>query len=277
MDKDGNPDTEHIRELVRIAKGKGTKMECLVVINPNNPTGAVYSKNSLLEMLDIARENNIFVLADEVYYQTRFGGNEPIHISSLADDVPVIQLGSLSKEYQLCGSRVGWAICENFKEGTPIMDVYKRLENDQMGRLSPNGLQRGAAEIVGREDHFPRLREETRLRQEAIKKALSGVEGIILGPDPGAAFYRWVGLDLGDPKVTDIGFVKSLIYDKGVVCAPGIGFSLHRTAPGSECFMNGKIYFRVTPLVSEETIMRAGEIIRGHVEDLRAGRVTIPK
>ncbi len=277
MDKDGNPDVQHARELVREARSEGIKLKCMVVINPNNPTGAIYSKKSLLEMLDVARENGLVVLADEVYYLTRFSGNQPVHISTLADDVPVIQVGSLSKEYQLCGSRIGWGICENFKEGTPAMEIYKRLENDQMGRLSPNGLQLGAAEIVKKEDHLPHLREKTRLRQEATKKAFSRIDGIILGPDPGAAFYRWVGLDLGDPKVTDIGFVKSLIYDTGVVCAPGIGFTLHRKDKTSECFMPGKVYFRVTPLVGEETIMKAGQIIQEHVENLRKGKVRIPK
>ncbi len=276
-DKDGNPDIAHMRDLIREANAEGIRLKCLVVINPNNPTGAIYSKKSLLELLEVARENNLFVLADEVYYLTRFGGNQPIHISTLADDVPIIQMGSLSKEYQLCGSRVGWGICENFKKGTPVMDIYKRLENDQMGRLSPNGLQIGAAEIIKKENHLPHLREQTRLRQEATKKALSGIDGIILGPDPGAAFYRWVGLDLGDQKVTDIGFVKSLIYETGVVCAPGIGFTLHRKNPRAECFSPGKIYFRVTPLVSEETIMRAGGITREHVENLRRGKVRIPK
>ncbi|MFH0817308.1 MAG: pyridoxal phosphate-dependent aminotransferase [Candidatus Micrarchaeota archaeon] len=277
MDKDGNPDILHVRELVREAKSEGIRLKCLVVINPNNPTGAIYSKKSLLELLDVARENDLFVLADEVYYLTRFCGNTPIHISTLADDVPIIQLGSLSKEYQLCGSRVGWGICENFGEGTPSMKIFRKLENDQMGRLSPNGLQLGAAEIVNREEHLPRLREETRLRQEATKKALSAIEGIILGPDPGAAFYRWVGLDLGDPKVTDIGFVKSLIRDTGVVCAPGIGFTLHRKDQNAESFKSSKVHFRVTPLVSEEMIMKAGQKIREHVENLRKGKVKIPK
>ncbi len=277
MDKEGNPDAEHARELIREAKAEDINLKCMVVINPNNPTGAIYSKKSLLGMLEIARENNLFVLADEVYYLTRYNGNQPIHLSTLAEDVPVVQMGSLSKEYQLCGSRVGWSIFENIKRGSPIMGLHKRLENEQMGRLSPNGLQIGAAEILKHEDHLPHLRGETWKRQEAAKKALAKVDGIILGPDPGAAFYRWVGLDLGNPEITDIDFTKSLINETGVVCAPGIGFTLHRKRQDAKSFEHGKVYFRVTPLESEEQIKKAGERIAGHVENLKNGKVKIPK
>ena len=103
-DLDWNPDVEHVESLVT------PLTRALVIINPNNPTGAVYSREALEGLLDVARRHDLLVLADEIYDQILFDDAVHYCAAALAPDLPVLTMGGMSKTYRLAGFRSGWLV-----------------------------------------------------------------------------------------------------------------------------------------------------------------------
>ncbi len=101
---DWNPDIEDIRSKIT------SKTRGIVVINPNNPTGAVYSDDILKDIIQLAREHNLIIFADEIYDKILYDGAEHTALASLADDVVVISFNGLSKSYRVAGFRAGWMV-----------------------------------------------------------------------------------------------------------------------------------------------------------------------
>ena len=104
------PDIDDIRAKVN----KNTK--AIVLINPNNPTGAVYSKEIILALLQVARENNLMVFSDEIYDKILFDEAQHIHTASLAEDLVIVTFNGLSKAYRIAGFRAGWMVISGNKE-----------------------------------------------------------------------------------------------------------------------------------------------------------------
>jgi alanine-synthesizing transaminase len=124
------PDMGDIRKKVN----KNTK--ALVLINPNNPTGAVYPDEVLLELIQIARENNLIIFSDEIYDKILFDGATHTSTGSLADDVLIITFNGLSKNYRLAGFRAGWMIISGAKQRAK--DYIEGLEMLASMRLCAN-------------------------------------------------------------------------------------------------------------------------------------------
>jgi alanine-synthesizing transaminase len=124
------PDMDDIRKKVN----KNTK--ALVLINPNNPTGAVYPDEVLLELIQIARENNLIIFSDEIYDKILFDGATHTSTGSLADDVLIITFNGLSKNYRLAGFRAGWMIISGAKQRAK--DYIEGLEMLASMRLCAN-------------------------------------------------------------------------------------------------------------------------------------------
>tara|TARA_B100001063_G_scaffold83986_1_gene78346 strand:+ start:2672 stop:3898 length:1227 start_codon:yes stop_codon:yes gene_type:complete len=124
------PDMDDIRKKVN----KNTK--ALVLINPNNPTGAVYPDEVLLELIQIARENNLIVFSDEIYDKILFDGTTHTSTASLADDLLFITFNGLSKNYRLAGFRAGWMIISGAKQ--KAKDYIEGLEMLASMRLCAN-------------------------------------------------------------------------------------------------------------------------------------------
>jgi alanine-synthesizing transaminase len=98
-------------------KAKITRQtKAIVLINPNNPTGAVYHKAFLMELLQIAREHNLVVLSDEIYDKVIYDGNEHISTAALADDIVILTFSGLSKNYRIAGFRIGWLLISGAKQ-----------------------------------------------------------------------------------------------------------------------------------------------------------------
>ncbi|MGF7452782.1 pyridoxal phosphate-dependent aminotransferase [Pasteurella bettyae] len=108
--QDWFPDIEDIKSKVT------SRTKAIVIINPNNPTGAVYSKELLLEIAEIARQNKLLIFADEIYDKILYDGAVHHHIAALAPDLLTITLNGLSKAYRVCGFRQGWMILNGPKE-----------------------------------------------------------------------------------------------------------------------------------------------------------------
>jgi alanine-synthesizing transaminase len=124
------PDMEDIRKKVN------KKTKALVLINPNNPTGAVYPDEVLLELIQIARENNLIVFSDEIYDKILFDGATHTSTASLADDLLFITFNGLSKNYRLAGFRAGWMIISGAKHRAK--DYIEGLEMLASMRLCAN-------------------------------------------------------------------------------------------------------------------------------------------
>lgn len=103
------PDIEDIKSKIT------SKTKALVIINPNNPTGAVYSKELLLELLELARQHHLVVFSDEIYDKILFDGVTHIHTASLADDLLILTFNGLSKAYRIAGFRSGWLVVSGAK------------------------------------------------------------------------------------------------------------------------------------------------------------------
>jgi alanine-synthesizing transaminase len=103
------PDIDDMRRKI------APNTRAIVVINPNNPTGALYSREVLLEIIELARQHQLIVYADEIYDKTLYDGAEHVSLASLADDVLFVTLNGLSKNYRSCGYRAGWMVVSGEK------------------------------------------------------------------------------------------------------------------------------------------------------------------
>ena len=199
----------------------------IVVINPNNPTGALYSDNLLLEIIALAREHGLVIFADEVYDKVLYDGEKHTPIASLSIDVLTLTFNSLSKSYRSCGYRAGWLIVSGDKK--PAADYIEGLNMLSNMRLCANvpgqwaiqtalGGYQSINDLVG---EGGRLRKQRDMAYELIT-AIPGVTCV----KPQAALYLFPRLD---PKVypieDDQQFFLEMLQDTKVMLVQGTGFN----------------------------------------------------
>jgi alanine-synthesizing transaminase len=208
------PDLEHIRSLITGAT------KALVVIDPNNPTGATYPNEVRRALLDIADDHNFPLLADEVYADLHFDGPVPA-LASLSPDAPVITFSSLSKAYLAPGWRSGWLAVGGTDRLDDVLAGIKKLAD---GRLCSSGpMEYGLiAALTGDRSHQETFRQALRERAVLTHARLNAIEGIT-SVEPTAAFYAMPKVDL-PPGVTDEEYVLGLLRATGVLCVYGSGF-----------------------------------------------------
>jgi alanine-synthesizing transaminase len=215
------PDLADIRRKITPAT-KG-----IVVINPNNPTGALYSDELLKGIIAIAREHDLIILADEVYDKVLYDGAKHTAIASLSQDVLTLTFNSLSKSYRSCGYRAGWMMVSGEKK--PAADYIEGLNMLSNMRLCANvpgqyaiqtalGGYQSINELVG---EGGRLRRQRDLAYELIT-AIPGVTCV----KPTAALYMFPRLDLKVYPVTDDRqFLLELLQETRVMLVQGTGFN----------------------------------------------------
>ena len=207
------PDLNDIRRKIN----PGTRG--LVMINPNNPTGAVYSRRTLEELADIARENNLIVFSDESYSKLVLDG-EHIPFAKLAPDVPVITFGGLSKNYLAPGWRIGWGVASGPES---VLRAYVDGINKLLrARLCANHPMMYAVQpaIDGPQDHLVEACSKLRRRRDLTMQWVSSTPRVSC-VSPQATFYAYPMLDIPEP---DEDFVKKLLREKGVLVVHGSGF-----------------------------------------------------
>ncbi len=249
-DSNFEPDLDSLRKSIN----KYTK--ALLVINPNNPTGAVYSRKTIQGILDIAGEHKLPVISDDVYDQMVFDG-EMSNMRDMCKDVPVVCGNSLSKNYLYPGARVGYLAFHG--EGwAGLKDAIQRLCNQ---RLSVNWEMQRAyiAAIKGPHDHIRKFNSELRVRRDLMMKRIGEIEGLSTAA-PKGAFYSFIKVE-GGPWKSDLEFVRGLLKS-GVVTVPGSGF-----APTLE----GK-YFRIVFLPTPEQLNEAFDRISRYMKSARQGQ-----
>ena len=211
------PDMDDIRSKIT------SKTVALTVISPNNPTGAVYDDKTLKELVQIAAENNLYLLCDEIYDKIIF--NERfVSIARHANEVPLIMLNGFSKVYLMTGLRLGY-ICMN--SGSKVLDdLRENIPKLARVRIASNTpAQKAAIEALrGPDDHIKDMVKRLRERRNYIMKRLDVVKRISY-KEPKGAFYIFPKIDLdGSRWKNDADFVMDLLKTTGVLSVHGSGF-----------------------------------------------------
>ena len=199
----------------------------LVVINPNNPTGALYSLELLKALVQIAREHGLVIFADEVYDKVLYDGVKHTAIASLSDDVLTLTFNSLSKSYRSCGYRAGWMVVSGDKkrardyiEGLNMLSNMRLCSNvpGQWAIQTALGGYQSINDLVG---EGGRLRRQRDLAYELIT-AIPGVSCV----KPVAALYMFPKLDpVMYPIENDQQFFLELLQETKVMLVQGTGFN----------------------------------------------------
>jgi len=211
------PDIEDLRRKIS-SKTKG-----ITIINPNNPCGAVYDRKTVRAIVDLAAENNLAILSDEIYdrivYEEEFVSTAPI-----AKDYPVIGLNGFSKTYLATGWRLGYLY---FYDPEGRMEQLKEsVKKESRIRLCTNTpIQRaGVAALNGPQDHIKAMVEKLRRRRDYAWKRLNDIEGITC-TKPRGAFYVFPKVhEIGQRWKTDMDFVLDVLEKTGVLFVHGSGF-----------------------------------------------------
>lgn len=199
------------------------KTRAIVITNPNNPTGSVYSSKMIKEMLDIAGEHNLPVLSDEIYDQLTYE-KEFVSAAHLTKDVPVIGLNGFSKVYQMTGWRLGYMYFKG--QGKVLENLRLGVEKQCRIRLCANTPVQiaGAAALNGPQDFVKGIVDRLRERRDFAWKRLNEIEGIS-ATKPEGAFYIFPKIaEVGARWKTDMDFVVQLLRETGVLIVNGSGF-----------------------------------------------------
>ncbi len=167
----------------------------ILIINPDNPTGMVYPESTLLRMIDIAREFDLFILADEIYLNILYNGATSKSIAELIGDVPAISMKGISKEIPWPGARCGWTEFYNRDKDLSFSRLCKALEDAKMIEVCSTKLPQLAIPLIMEDDRYWNYRQEVNrrigLRSTIVSEILSGVRGIRFNPTYGA-FYNTI-------------------------------------------------------------------------------------
>jgi aspartate/methionine/tyrosine aminotransferase len=225
------PDVEDIR------KNLSNKSKVIVIINPNNPTGALYSEKVIKNIIDIAGEYKIPIISDEIYDDITFD-NKQYATASLTNDVPIITFNGFSKLYLVPGWRVGYTLFHHLEELNEVQDAFIRIARS---RLCANSVcQRACIEALkGPQDHIKEVNNKLKKRRDYSYKRLNEINGLS-SAKPDGAFYIFPkidGIEQG-PWKNDKEFVLDLLQKVQVLVVHGSGF----------CSRFGKNHFRAVIL-----------------------------
>jgi len=210
------PDLAHLHELVT------SRTRVLVVIDPNNPTGAVYSTDVRRALLGFADDHDLVILADEVYGDLGFDG--PVAPLGLLDpDAAIISFSSLSKAYLAPGWRTGWMAVGRSPRLDDTVAAVKKLADGRLCSTVPMQYAIAAA-LDGDRSHQVSFRRALKARSDLTMARLCAMPGVTC-VEPTAAFYAMPRVAL-PPGRTDEDYVKALLHATGVLCVYGSGFGL---------------------------------------------------
>jgi aspartate aminotransferase len=249
------PVTSHINDdfalppIEDIVKKITSKTKGIIVCNPNNPTGYLYSKNELLQLREIVKKHDLFLFSDEAYREFCYDGAEHFSAMNLEGiENNVILLDSVSKRYSECGIRIGALITKN-------KEVISTALKFAQARLSPPGLGQIAAEasIDTPADYFEGVNKEYTARRNYMVEALNKIPGVYC-PTPKGAFYTVVKLPVDDADKFAQWLLEDFEYNnQTVMVAPASGFY---STPGS-----GKNEVRIAYVLKIDDLKQAMMIL----------------
>lgn len=214
------PDINDIRSKIT------PKTKAIVVINPNNPTGVLYTEEVLLQIAELAREHGLLVFSDEIYDRLVMDGLKHTSFAALAPDLPVITMNGLSKSHCLCGYRCGWMVISGPRE---LTEEYKKgIVQLTSLRLCANTLAQLVIPAALEDMETPtsmilpggRIYEQ----REATVSELAKIDGLSFVKND-AAFYMFPKLDIKKFNITDDRkFARDLLHATHILLVPGSGF-----------------------------------------------------
>ena len=238
-----------------------SRTKAIVVINPNNPTGALYSNELLLGIIEIAREHNLVIMADEVYDKVLYDGVKHTALASLATDVLTLTFNSLSKAYRSCGFRAGWMVISGDKESArDYIEGINMLANIKLGSNVPGQYAIQTA-LGGYQSIHDLVKEGGRLRRQRdlAYELISAIPGVSC-VKPQAALYMFPRLD---PKMypiqDDRQFFMEVLRATRVMLVQGSGFNY----PDNQ-------HFRIVFLPHEDDLREAISRLAKFLEQYRA-------
>jgi alanine-synthesizing transaminase len=235
-----------------IVRRINNRTRAIVIINPNNPTGAVYTKEKLLEIAEVAREYNLLIMADEIYSKLILDDLPHHSIAALAPDQPVVTFNGLSKNYMAPGWRLGWAIVTGEPE---LVDIFNEAANKLVrARLCANHPEQYGirAALEGPHDHIKEASVKLRERRDLTFKRMNEIPHLSC-VKPLGAFYAFPSLDIDH---SDADWVRSLLLETGVLTVHGEGFGE----------VEGTRHFRIVFLPEMETLQRSYDKIEQYME-----------
>ena len=249
------PVTSYIKDdfalppIVEIEKKITKNTKGIIVCNPNNPTGYLYSKKELLHLREIVKEHDLFLFSDEAYREFCYDGAEHFSAMNLEGvENNVIMLDSVSKRYSECGVRIGAIVTKN-------KDVISTALKFAQARLSPPGLGQivGEASIDTPDQYFKEVNIEYTARRNYMVEALNNIPGVYC-PKPKGAFYSVVKLPVDDADKFAQWLLEEFEYkNQTVMVAPASGFY---STPGS-----GKNEVRIAYVLKIDDLKNAMETL----------------
>jgi alanine-synthesizing transaminase len=235
-------------DLEDIARKIDSSTRGIVVGNPNNPTGALYSRKTLERIADLARQHNLVVFSDEIYDKLILDDEPHISLAALAPDIPVVTFNGLSKGYLVPGWRVGWGVVSGY--AAAVKPYIEGIHQLLRARLCSNYPQQFAVRpaLEGPQNHLVEVRRKLRSRRDLTVRACNSIPHTSCVP-PRGAFYAYPKIDIPE---SDEQFAKKLLMEKHVLIVHGTGFG---QAPGTQ-------HFRIVFLPDEATLTRAYDGIR---------------
>lgn len=245
------PDMDDIRKKIT------SRTKAIVIINPNNPTGALYPREVLQQIVDVAREHHLIIFSDEIYDRLVMDGAEHISIASMAPDLFCVTFSGLSKSHMIAGFRIGWmilsgnkAVAKDYIEGIKMLSNMRLCSNvpaQSIVQTALGGHQSVESYIVP----GGRIYEQ----REFIYNALTDIPGIT-AVKPKAAFYMFPKIDTKKFNiVNDEKFALDLLKEKKILLVHGGGFNWHQPD-----------HFRVVYLPRIEVLKEAAGKIRDFLE-----------
>jgi alanine-synthesizing transaminase len=249
INENGRPDLEDLRSKIT------PRTRAICIISPNNPTGEVFDRKSLQQLIDVATEHNLYIITDEIYDKIVFD-DQFTGIGRVAKDAPVILLNGFSKAYLMTGWRCGY-VCFN-SNSSGLDELRKNVPKLARVRISANlPVQVAAVEALrGPQTHILELVDKLRKRRDYVVKRLSGIEGISCRM-PHGAFYVFPKVYLNRCWEDDQQFVLDLLNKTGVLTVHGSGFG---KAYGSS-------HFRIVYLPKEEVLEQAMDKLERYMHE----------
>lgn len=208
-------------DIKDIEKNINEKTKALVVINPNNPTGGVYDKQTLKDLVNLAGQHNLLLISDEIYDELILEGNM-YHLASMSKEVPVITLNGLAKNFLAPGWRTGWMAIKDVSGGMkPAKDALFQLARARLCAATPQQYAIKPA-LEGSRKHVKDAVKRLKSRRDIVFKRINETEGLSLAK-PRAAFYAFPKINI---KMDDKTFVTRLLEEEGVAVVHGSGFDM---------------------------------------------------
>ena len=237
-----------------------SKTKAIVIINPNNPTGALYPKEILEKIVDLARKHELILFSDEIYDRLVMDGLEHISTASLAPDLFCVTFGGLSKSHMVCGFRIGWMILSGNKDiakgyiaGLNMLSNMRLCSNVPGQAVIPIALE-GCKDADSYILPGGRIYEQ----RELVYKALNDIPGIT-AVKPKAAFYIFPKIDVKKFNIVDDQkFAMDFLRQKQVLLIPGSGFNWKQPD-----------HFRVVYLPSVEVLSQSMDKLADFLQNYR--------